>query len=167
MNREDRAEIVRELPVYQSHKQVRAAKILRVLETGSLDARILVVEGERRIPVGLTWVSKHANLGEGGVVDNLIGGYFVVYDDGYMSWSPAQAFEEGYDPVWKEYRRTNKGLMTPWTEGFDMSLVSVSAEDTANGSPKVGDMIAMNPDNPADKWLVAKDYFEKNFEKIT
>jgi hypothetical protein len=25
-----------------------------------------------------------------------IGGYFVVYDDGYKSFSPAKAFEEGY-----------------------------------------------------------------------
>ena len=24
------------------------------------------------------------------------GGYYVVYDDGYKSYSPAKAFEEGY-----------------------------------------------------------------------
>ncbi len=24
------------------------------------------------------------------------GGYYVVYQDGYKSWSPADAFEEGY-----------------------------------------------------------------------
>lgn len=27
------------------------------------------------------------------------GGYFVVYKDGYESWSPAEAFEEGYTRV--------------------------------------------------------------------
>lgn len=27
------------------------------------------------------------------------GGYFVVYDDGYQSFSPAKAFEEGYTPI--------------------------------------------------------------------
>src|SRR5208282_5823858 len=25
-----------------------------------------------------------------------VGGYYVVYDDGYSSYSPAKAFEEGY-----------------------------------------------------------------------
>lgn len=26
-------------------------------------------------------------------------GYYVVYTDGYVSWSPAKAFEEGYTKV--------------------------------------------------------------------
>lgn len=26
-------------------------------------------------------------------------GYYVVYDDGYKSWSPAKAFEEGYTKI--------------------------------------------------------------------
>lgn len=25
-----------------------------------------------------------------------VGGYYVVYEDGYESWSPAEAFEKGY-----------------------------------------------------------------------
>ena len=28
-----------------------------------------------------------------------VGGYYVVYKDGYKSFSPAQAFEEGYSRV--------------------------------------------------------------------
>jgi hypothetical protein len=44
--------------------------------------------------------------------------------------------------------------------------VSVSDVDKANGSPKIGDMIARNPKNHNDKWLVAKQYFEDNFEEI-
>ena len=28
-----------------------------------------------------------------------IGGYYVVYKDGYKSFSPAEAFEEGYTPI--------------------------------------------------------------------
>jgi len=28
-----------------------------------------------------------------------VGGYYVVYADGYKSFSPAQAFEEGYTRV--------------------------------------------------------------------
>lgn len=44
--------------------------------------------------------------------------------------------------------------------------VSISETDFYNGSPKIGDMIARNPSNHNDKWLVAKEYFEKNFKKI-
>ena len=29
----------------------------------------------------------------------VVGGYFVVYEDGYESFSPARAFEEGYTPI--------------------------------------------------------------------
>lgn len=28
-----------------------------------------------------------------------VGGYYVVYTDGYKSFSPAQAFEEGYTRI--------------------------------------------------------------------
>ena len=64
----------------------------------------------------------------------------------------------------KQYRRTQIAEMTPWVEGFDMSRVSVSAPDKEAGSPKPGDMIARNPKNHDDKWLVAAAYFADNFE---
>ena len=44
--------------------------------------------------------------------------------------------------------------------------VSISDVDLENGSPKDGDMIARNPKNHLDQWLVAKEYFEDNFEEI-
>ena len=44
--------------------------------------------------------------------------------------------------------------------------VSISDADLKAGSPKIGDMIARNPKNHLDQWLVAKDYFEDNFEPI-
>jgi hypothetical protein len=28
-----------------------------------------------------------------------VGGYYVVYPDGYKSWSPAEAFESGYTRI--------------------------------------------------------------------
>ena len=43
--------------------------------------------------------------------------------------------------------------------------VSISEEDLKAGSPKIGDMIARNPKNHADMWLVAQKYFEDNFEE--
>lgn len=63
------------------------------------------------------------------------------------------------------YRRTQIAEMADWREGFDMTGVSVSAPDTANGSPKLGDKIARNPLNHEDRWLVAQAYFEANFEQ--
>ena len=43
--------------------------------------------------------------------------------------------------------------------------VSISDVDLANGSPKIGDMIARNPKNYLDQWLVAEQYFNDNFER--
>lgn len=74
------------------------------------------------------------------------------------------------DEVYKQYRRTQIAELADWYEGFDMFNpvpVSLSPEDIHNGSPKLGDKIARNPANHNDRWLVAKDYFEKNFEEIT
>ncbi len=44
--------------------------------------------------------------------------------------------------------------------------VSISDVDRENGSPKIGDMIARNPKNHLDQWLVAEQYFKDNFEPI-
>lgn len=44
--------------------------------------------------------------------------------------------------------------------------VSISDVDRSNGSPKLGDMIARNPKNHLDQWLVAKEYFQDNFEPV-
>jgi hypothetical protein len=47
-----------------------------------------------------------------------------------------------------------------------MDRVSISPEDRKNGSPKEGDMIARNPNNHNDLWLVSKEYFEENYEVV-
>ena len=64
---------------------------------------------------------------------------------------------------WKKYRRTNIAEMRPYVEGDDVSRVSISTSDIQNGSPKQGDMIARNPENHDDQWLVAAAYFDANF----
>lgn len=64
-----------------------------------------------------------------------------------------------------QYRRKQIAELRPYVEGERMVAgISVSAEDIKNGSPKVGDMIARNPKNHADQWLVAAQYFADNFE---
>lgn len=49
---------------------------------------------------------------------------------------------------------------------FSILYTSISNADKENGSPKVGDMIARNPKNYLDQWLVAEQYFKDNFEEI-
>ncbi|WP_189553098.1 hypothetical protein [Mesorhizobium sp. M8A.F.Ca.ET.021.01.1.1] len=64
-----------------------------------------------------------------------------------------------------QYRRKQIAELRPWQPGDDMSRVSVSASDKEAGSPKDGDMIARNPKNHDDMWLVAAAYFADNFEQ--
>lgn len=59
----------------------------------------------------------------------------------------------------KNYRKKNVQPMRPYVPGEDLSGVSVSSEDT----PEIGGMIAINPNNPADQWYVAKAFFEENY----
>jgi hypothetical protein len=71
----------------------------------------------------------------------------------------------------KQYRRTQTVEMCPVHPDetvltLEYGGVSVSDEDIKNGSPKKGDMIARDPKNHDDQWLVAKQYFEDNFEEL-
>jgi hypothetical protein len=56
--------------------------------------------------------------------------------------------------------------MRPYVEGEDMTGISVSDGDKLVGSPKRGDMIARNPTDHSDKWLVSEVYFEKNYIQV-
>jgi hypothetical protein len=71
----------------------------------------------------------------------------------------------------KQYRRKQIAELRPYQPGEfrpgeSMIKVSISEEDKKAGSPKAGDMIARNPKNHADQWLLAKQYFEDNFELV-
>ena len=66
----------------------------------------------------------------------------------------------------KKYRRKQVAELREWEPDDDMTRVSVSAADLEAGSPKPGDMIARNPKNHEDQWLVAADYFRDNFEPM-
>ena len=67
---------------------------------------------------------------------------------------------------YKQYRRTQVAEMRPYQHGDDLNGISISDADHNAGSPKLGDMIARNPKNRADKWLVAAKYFTDNFEAV-
>lgn len=70
------------------------------------------------------------------------------------------------DDCYKPYRRTQIAEMRRWVPGTKMDGISIADVDRAAGSPKDGDMIARNPANHADKWLVAAAYAEANFEAV-
>lgn len=65
---------------------------------------------------------------------------------------------------WKQYKRKGLSEMRPYVPGEDVAHISISDADKQNGSPKKGDMIARNPNNHTDQWLVAQEYFTANLE---
>lgn len=67
----------------------------------------------------------------------------------------------------KQYRRKEMAELRPFVPDEALhSAVSVSHADREAGSPQAGDMIARNPKNHADQWLVAAKYFADNFEPV-
>lgn len=63
----------------------------------------------------------------------------------------------------KQYRRKGLSEMRPYVKGEDLTGISVSATD--NPETDMG-MIARNPKNHADKWYVARSYFEDMMEEV-
>lgn len=66
----------------------------------------------------------------------------------------------------KQFRRKQIAELRPYVWGEILSGVSISDEDKKAGSPKTGDMIARNPKNHGDQWLIAAQYFADNFEPM-
>lgn len=71
----------------------------------------------------------------------------------------------------KKYKRESISELRPLTtEEITTKIlhesISISKVDIDNGSPKVGDMIARNPNNHQDQWLVADKYFQDNFKAM-
>lgn len=89
-----------EMPKYQCHKKVWALKIKDIVQAPADQERVnaggdwyIIPEenGYARIMVGHDdFIVRHKPE---------VGGYYVVYDDGYKSYSPAKAFERGYSPL--------------------------------------------------------------------
>jgi len=88
----------REMPRYQCHKKVWALKI------AALEPAPPAKQNEEALPVG-SFLMTPIEPGYGKIVLSAdymlkhkpqVGGYYVVYEDGYLSWSPARVFEDGY-----------------------------------------------------------------------
>lgn len=97
----------REMPRYKCHKQVHALKIEAIefdgdraraegRETDGSATITPVEEGYGLFKVDVEYVRKHLLHKS---IEDIIGGYYVVYGDGYKSWSPAKAFEADYTQI--------------------------------------------------------------------
>ena len=62
----------------------------------------------------------------------------------------------------RQYEFNNVKELRYYVSGENMSGVTISATDRANGHPMFGDLIARNPDDHTDQWLMTKQYFEAN-----
>lgn len=84
------------LPQWQSHKIVHAAKITGLIyglggegiHSVRLEAPMIPPSQEFQVPENFAARGKPQ-----------VGDYLVQYDDGYVSWSPAKAFEDGYTRI--------------------------------------------------------------------
>ena len=75
------------LPLYNCHKQVRAAKIREIAIQPDGADLIFNDSALGCLRVEKAYLAKH---------EPKPGGYFVEYGNGYQSWSPADVFEDGY-----------------------------------------------------------------------
>lgn len=89
-----------QMPKYKCHKEVWALKIKSISfddieeKSISVNEEIATItpeeEGYAPFRVSFGYCNKH---------NPQKGGYYVVYKDGYQSFSPADVFEEGYSLV--------------------------------------------------------------------
>ena len=91
----------KEMPKYKCHKEVWSLKI-KNLEYDIKRGGVLIIpeeDGFGSILKDHPWKIKH---------NPEVGGYYVVYEDGYTSYSPAEAFEGGYSKVEPEVVREGR-----------------------------------------------------------
>lgn len=80
-----------ELAQWKCHKIVKAGKITAVRAGSGFHGKTITVEDVSGAPCEVEMPDTAFSRG-----DPVIGDYVVIYEDGYKSWSPAKAFEEGY-----------------------------------------------------------------------
>lgn len=85
--------VAAEMPKYKCHKEVWALEIDAIEVHEDKSATIAPVDS-RYAPFKTE--AGWANAFKGSEEDK---GYYVVYKDGYKSWSPKKAFEEGYSKM--------------------------------------------------------------------
>lgn len=94
-----------DLPEYQCHKKVKAFKITKMLEVRDEDRHVEYILGAGDSVNPFIFVVSHKYVEKH---NPEIGGYYVRYQDGYESYSPAGAFEEGYSLIIDEQPKSIK-----------------------------------------------------------
>ena len=81
-----------EMPRYRCHKEVQALKIATIAQRATNGFATLspADEAYASFQVSPAYIQKH---------NPVVGGYFVLYKDGYQSFSPAKEFEDGYTRI--------------------------------------------------------------------
>ena len=85
-----------QLANWKSHKIVKAGKVMPVQITADEGEGTSVITIEDGNGAACKVVVPENFFARG---TPQTGDYIVIYDDGYKSWSPAKAFEEGYTRV--------------------------------------------------------------------
>jgi len=90
---EETVTVTTEMPRYKCHKEVHALKLAAV-----------TVQEDGSAIIQPTDVHYSSFLAGSKFVERFKGtdddpGYYVVYEDGYESWSPTKAFEDGYTAI--------------------------------------------------------------------
>ncbi len=104
MSTTENCQVQAEMPKYKCSKEVHALKIKEIAsdvdaantENRETDGSAMITpveEGYAPFKVDFGYMNKHQPVA---------GGYYVVYKDGYTSFSPAEAFEGGYELINKE-----------------------------------------------------------------
>lgn len=75
---------------YRCHKEVNAIKIKRILHGYQGIDGALINSDDENVLVTNEYLTKHKPE---------IGGYYVKYEGGYESYSPADVFESGYSLI--------------------------------------------------------------------
>lgn len=79
------------MKTYQCHKKVKAFQIRRISILKSTS--VLYGDNGEEVEIMDSWGPQDKSTSQ------LLGGYYVLYDNSYSSWSPAEAFEAGYTVV--------------------------------------------------------------------
>lgn len=82
-----------EMPKYKSHKTIWALKIAAIEFDRDGSAKIAPSDK------GYATVNTKPDFRSRFKGSDTDLGYYVVYSDGYQSWSPTKAFEEGYTRI--------------------------------------------------------------------
>ena len=111
------------IPLYKSHKIVRALRIRHIATPNGADApRVVTFRNSEFQDVSLTLPPELFAR-----YIPLQGDYFVVYDDGYQSFSPWKAFLDGYSPYNPEGDEPKRGEAVDDSRMYPGSLVRLKS----------------------------------------